>query len=401
MYGRFKDHLGRRAREDPGARPLQEGARPRDAPGRRDPDRDRGQGPQLLRQQLSGLLQRAPGHGRRQLRLLPLGLRPGLGPLHLRHPAGPQGARSGGWPASWAWTTPSSIPRPSTPTAASSSPSSTRTAPSSPTSSTTPRSSTASGWPRPSGSSTGTTTWTTSRTSSSRPAKPSSSSSSRTASSPWTASSPRSTRSATWPTATTPWSWSTTPTPRASSARRAAAPTSTAGVMDRVDIIVTTFGKALGGASGGCVAGRREIVEFLRQRSRPYLFSNSLAPAIAGATVEVLKILEESTELRERLMANTRLFRKGMEDAGFRIVPGIHPIVPVLFGHLPERRPASARTSPTPSSRRGSTSSASTTRSSPGQVPDPGPDQRRPHPGADRLRPRQVRQGRQGASGAI
>jgi glycine C-acetyltransferase len=108
------------------------------------------------------------------------------------------------------------------------------------------------------------------------------------------------------------------------------------GCMDRVDLIVTTFGKALGGASGGCVAGRREIVEFLRQRSRPYLFSNSLSPAITGATVEVLKIIGESAELRERLMANTRLFRKGMEEAGFRIVPGIHPIVPVLFGHLPD-----------------------------------------------------------------
>ncbi len=108
------------------------------------------------------------------------------------------------------------------------------------------------------------------------------------------------------------------------------------GCMDRVDLIVTTFGKALGGASGGCVAGRREIIEFLRQRSRPYLFSNSLSPAITGATVEVLKILGESGELRERLMANTRIFRQGMEQAGFRIVPGIHPIVPVLFGHLPD-----------------------------------------------------------------
>ena len=108
------------------------------------------------------------------------------------------------------------------------------------------------------------------------------------------------------------------------------------GAMDRVDLIVTTFGKALGGASGGCVAGRREIIEFLRQRSRPYLFSNSLSPAITGATVEVLKILGESAELRERLMSNTRLFRDGMEKAGFRIVPGIHPIVPVLFGHLPD-----------------------------------------------------------------
>ena len=108
------------------------------------------------------------------------------------------------------------------------------------------------------------------------------------------------------------------------------------GVMDKVDMVVTTFGKALGGASGGCVAGRREIIDFLRQRSRPYLFSNSLAPAIAGATIEVLRILEESGELRERLLANTRQFRKGMEEAGFRIVQGVHPIVPVLLGHMPD-----------------------------------------------------------------
>jgi glycine C-acetyltransferase len=108
------------------------------------------------------------------------------------------------------------------------------------------------------------------------------------------------------------------------------------GCMDKVDLLVTTFGKALGGASGGCVAGRREIIDLLRQRSRPYLFSNSLAPAIAGATVEVLRIIEESADLRERLLANTRLFREGMSAAGFQIVPGIHPIVPVLFGHLPD-----------------------------------------------------------------
>ena len=108
------------------------------------------------------------------------------------------------------------------------------------------------------------------------------------------------------------------------------------GVMDKVDIIVTTFGKALGGASGGCIAGRQEIIDMLRQRSRPYLFSNSLAPAIAGGTLEVLKILGESNELRERLMANTRVFRKGMEEAGFRIIPGVHPIVPVCLGHMPD-----------------------------------------------------------------
>jgi len=105
--------------------------------------------------------------------------------------------------------------------------------------------------------------------------------------------------------------------------------------IDRVDIISTTFGKALGGASGGCISGRKEIVELLRQRSRPYLFSNSLAPAITGATLEVINMLSETTELRDKLFENTRMFRKGMEEAGFRIVPGIHPITPVLLGHLP------------------------------------------------------------------
>lgn len=105
--------------------------------------------------------------------------------------------------------------------------------------------------------------------------------------------------------------------------------------IGRVDIISTTFGKALGGASGGCISGRTEIVDMLRQRSRPYLFSNSLAPSIAGATLEVLNMLSETTELRDKLYENTQIFRKGMTEAGFRIVPGVHSIVPVLFGHLP------------------------------------------------------------------
>lgn len=105
--------------------------------------------------------------------------------------------------------------------------------------------------------------------------------------------------------------------------------------LGRVDIISTTFGKALGGASGGCISGRKEIVDLLRQRSRPYLFSNSLAPSITGATLEVLKMLSETTSLRDRLYENTQVFRKGMSEAGFKIVPGVHSIVPVLFGHLP------------------------------------------------------------------
>jgi glycine C-acetyltransferase len=103
----------------------------------------------------------------------------------------------------------------------------------------------------------------------------------------------------------------------------------------RVDIISTTFGKALGGASGGCISARKEIIEILRQRSRPYLFSNSLAPAIAGATLEVLHMLSETTELHDRLYENTQLFRQGIMEAGFRIVESVHPIVPVLFGHMP------------------------------------------------------------------
>jgi len=104
------------------------------------------------------------------------------------------------------------------------------------------------------------------------------------------------------------------------------------GVMDRVDIITGTFGKALGGASGGYTAGRQEIIDMLRQRSRPYLFSNTVAPAICAAAIKVLDMLSESTELRDRLEANTRYFRQGMQAAGFDIPQGVHPIVPVMLG---------------------------------------------------------------------
>jgi glycine C-acetyltransferase len=104
------------------------------------------------------------------------------------------------------------------------------------------------------------------------------------------------------------------------------------GVMRRVDILTGTLGKALGGASGGYTSGRKEIIALLRQRSRPYLFSNTLAPPIAGATLKVLELLSASTDLRDKLEANTRFFREGMAKVGFTILPGTHPIVPVMLG---------------------------------------------------------------------
>jgi len=104
------------------------------------------------------------------------------------------------------------------------------------------------------------------------------------------------------------------------------------GVMDRVDLITTTFGKAMGGASGGCTSGRKEMIEWLRQKSRPYLFSNTLCPAVVGGTLQVMDLLSESTELRDRLETSTMYFREKMTEAGFDIVPGVHPIVPIMFG---------------------------------------------------------------------
>jgi glycine C-acetyltransferase len=102
-------------------------------------------------------------------------------------------------------------------------------------------------------------------------------------------------------------------------------------VMGKIDIITGTLGKALGGASGGFTSGRKEIIDMLRQRSRPYLFSNTLAPAITGASIAVLDMLSETTQLRDKLESNTQYFRKAMTDAGFDIKPGVHPIVPVML----------------------------------------------------------------------
>jgi len=102
-------------------------------------------------------------------------------------------------------------------------------------------------------------------------------------------------------------------------------------VMGRFDLITTTFGKALGGAMGGCVSGRKEMIEYLRQKSRPYLFSNSLSPMVVGATLAVLELLSANTELRDRLESNTLYFRQRMTAMGFDIKPGIHPIVPIML----------------------------------------------------------------------
>lgn len=104
------------------------------------------------------------------------------------------------------------------------------------------------------------------------------------------------------------------------------------GVMERIDILTGTLGKALGGASGGYTSGRKEIIDLLRQRSRPYLFSNTLAPPIVAASMKTIDLLSSSTELRDRLEANTKLFREGMTKRGFQITPGVHPICPIMLG---------------------------------------------------------------------
>ncbi len=104
------------------------------------------------------------------------------------------------------------------------------------------------------------------------------------------------------------------------------------GVMGKVDIITGTLGKALGGASGGFISGRKELIELYRQRARPYLFSNTLAPVVVGASIAVFDLLSETTELRDKLEENTKYFREKMTEAGFDITPGIHPIVPIMLG---------------------------------------------------------------------
>jgi glycine C-acetyltransferase len=113
--------------------------------------------------------------------------------------------------------------------------------------------------------------------------------------------------------------------------------------MDRVDVFTGTLGKALGGASGGYTSGRKEIIALLRQRSRPYLFSNTIPPAIAGATLKCLELLTASTALRDKLHENTRFFRAGLTKAGLNIRPGTHPIVPIMLGDAVLAQKVSAR----------------------------------------------------------
>ena len=108
------------------------------------------------------------------------------------------------------------------------------------------------------------------------------------------------------------------------------------GVMVRVDIITTTFGKALGGASGGCISSSKEVISWMRNKGRPYLFSNTVAPAVVQATIQVLDMLSSTTALRDKLEKNTKYFRAKMTEAGFDIVPGEHPICPIMFGKYPD-----------------------------------------------------------------
>jgi glycine C-acetyltransferase len=107
-------------------------------------------------------------------------------------------------------------------------------------------------------------------------------------------------------------------------------------VVERVDVLTGTLGKAVGGASGGYVSGRKEVVDILRQRARPYLFSNSVAPVVVGASLRALDLIERSDDLRDRLWANTRSFRARMSEHGFDVLPGDHPIVPVMIGDASE-----------------------------------------------------------------
>ena len=146
--------------------------------------------------------------------------------------------------------------------------------------------------------------------------------------------------------------------PPASWAPPGAAPLSTPASRRRIDILTGTLGKALGGGSGGYIAAKREVVEWLRQRSRPYLFSNSIPPVVAAASIAVLDLLEGTPGLRAQLFENARFFRDGLSKAGFDLKPGEHPIIPVMLGDAA----LAARMAETACSATASTSSASPSR---------------------------------------
>ena len=167
------------------------------------------------------------------------------------------------------------------------------------------------------------------------------------------------------------------------------------GVEGRVDILTGTLGKALGGASGGYTAGRAEIIELLRQRSRPYLFSNSLAPCIAAASLEVLKLLasDEGADLRRRVQANGERFRREMTAQGFDLVPGQHPIIPVMLG----RRGAGDADGRSAARRRHLRDRLLVSGRAEGQGAHPHADERRAHRRADRPGGRRLRQSGPGA----
>ena len=161
-------------------------------------------------------------------------------------------------------------------------------------------------------------------------------------------------------------------------------------VMGRVDIITGTLGKALGGASGGYTSGRKEIIELLRQRSRPYLFSNTLCPSIAAASLKVLELISASTGLRDKLEANTRFFRDAMTRAGFNILPGEHPIVPIMFGDAAR----AARFAERMLDKGVYVIPLQLSGGAAGQGAHPHPDQRRAHPRGSGNGGRRVRRGR-------
>jgi 7-keto-8-aminopelargonate synthetase-like enzyme len=161
-----------------------------------------------------------------------------------------------------------------------------------------------------------------------------------------------------------------------------------AGVMERVDVLTGTLGKALGGASGGYASGRREIIAFLRQRSRPYLFSNTVPPAVLAGALKAIELVEREPALRARLWENTRYFRNGIASCGFAVAPGNHPIVPIMIGDA--GLPTAWRAPAGEGDLRGR---ICLSRGPEGEGPNPRPDERRPRTRGSGPRPPRLRRG--------